>query len=93
LQRVRDEAHRFAVAYHRSLRAKRLLGGPLNGIPGLGNARRAQLLAALGGLAGVRSASKDELGRLLPETVAAAVYSALHPEDPGADQAAAPPGV
>ena len=92
LQRVRDEAHRFAVAYHRSLRSKRLLGGPLTGIPGLGKARRARLLAAMGGLAGVRSASRDELGSLLPEAVAAAVHAALHPEEPGEVQAGASPG-
>ena len=54
LQRVRDEAHRFAVAYHRSLRSKRLFAGPLAGIPGLGAARQSRLLTVFGGLAGVR---------------------------------------
>jgi excinuclease ABC subunit C len=83
LQRVRDEAHRFAVAYHRSLRAKRLLAGPLSGIPGLGPARQARLLEACGGLGGVRAASPEELGRLLPAKIAAALHAALHPEDPG----------
>jgi excinuclease ABC subunit C len=92
LQRVRDEAHRFAVAYHRLLRSKRLLAGPLAGVPGLGAARRARLLDALGGLAGVRSASRAELARLIPAAVAAAVHAALHPEDPGTDQAGAASG-
>lgn len=87
LQRVRDEAHRFAVAYHRSLRSKRLFAGPLVGIPGLGTARQSRLLAVFGGLAGVRSASRSDLGRVVPASVATAVHAALHPEDPAAGQA------
>jgi excinuclease ABC subunit C len=87
LQRVRDEAHRFAVAYHRVLRSKRLLAGPLVGIPGLGPARQKQLLAAFGTLAGVMAASQAELESVLPATLAAAVRAALHPEEPGANQA------
>jgi excinuclease ABC subunit C len=82
LQRVRDEAHRCAVAYHRSLRSKRLFSGPLVGIPGLGAARRSRLLAVFGGLPAVRSASRSDLGRVVPASVAAAVHAALHPEDP-----------
>jgi excinuclease ABC subunit C len=81
LQRVRDEAHRFAVAYHRTLRSRRLLAGPLVGIPGLGAARQSKLLAAFGGLAGVRGASRSDLERWVPATVAAAVHAALHPEE------------
>ncbi|HWR98086.1 MAG TPA: excinuclease ABC subunit UvrC [Candidatus Methanoperedens sp.] len=84
LQRVRDEAHRFAVAYHRSLRSQRLLTGPLSGIPGLGPARRARLLESCGGVAGVRAASRAEIERVLPARVAAAVHAVLHPEEPGA---------
>jgi excinuclease ABC subunit C len=87
LQRVRDEAHRFAVAYHRLLRSKRLLAGPLEGIPGLGAARQQRLLTAFGGLAGVKAAPLPELGRVVPAKVAAAVYAVLHPEDPAAGQA------
>jgi excinuclease ABC subunit C len=92
LQRVRDEAHRFAVAYHRSLRSKRLLAGPLSGIPGLGVARQGRLLDTLGGLAGVRSASRADLERLIPAAVAAAVHAVLHPEEPGGGQGAAAGG-
>jgi excinuclease ABC subunit C len=83
LQRVRDEAHRFAVAYHRTLRARRLLDGPLAGVPGLGPSRRARLLAAFGGLRAVRAAPLAELERILPARVAAAVRAALHPGEPG----------
>ena len=87
LQRVRDEAHRFAVAYHRVLRSKRLLAGPLEGIPGLGKARQKRLLAAFGDLAGVKSAGVSELAGVVPAAVAAAVHAALHPDDPAAGQA------
>ncbi len=92
LQRMRDEAHRFAVAYHRLLRTKRLLAGPLSGIPGLGPSRQARLLAAFGDLAGVRAAELPELERIIPAAVAVAVRAALHPEDPGGGQAVAAPG-
>jgi len=84
LQRVRDAAHRFAVAYHRALRSKRLLKGPLAGIPGLGPARQSRLLDTLGGLAGVKSASRSDLERIVPAAVAATVHAALHPAEPGA---------
>jgi len=84
LQRVRDEAHRFAIAYHRLLRSKRLLSGPLTGIAGLGAARQSRLLSVFGGLAGVRSASRSDLERVIPASVAATVHAVLHPENPGA---------
>jgi len=84
LQRVRDEAHRFAVAYHRLLRSKRLFAGPLVGIPGLGPVRQSRLLTVFGGLAGVRSASRSDIERVVPANVAATVHAALHPEDPEA---------
>jgi excinuclease ABC subunit C len=93
LQRVRDEAHRFAVAYHRLLRSKRLLAGPLAGIPGLGAARQTRLLAEFGSLAGVRSASRSDLERFVPASVAATVHAALHPEDPTPGQAGVDPAV
>jgi excinuclease ABC subunit C len=82
LQRVRDEAHRFAITYHRSLRGKRMTRSALDGIPGLGDARRKKLVAAFGGVNGVKRASLDELKsqRWLPDAVAEAVHSALHPE-------------
>jgi excinuclease ABC subunit C len=81
LQRARDEAHRFAVAYHRSLRTRRLLKGPLEGIPGLGPARRALLLRTFGGAAGVRAAGLAALEAAVGARVAASVRAALHPEE------------
>ncbi len=64
LQRLRDEAHRFAVGYHRLLRDKRMTTSVLDGIPGLGPVRQKRLRAELGGVAGVKRASLDELQAL-----------------------------
>jgi excinuclease ABC subunit C len=61
LQHVRDEAHRFAVAYHRQKREKRAIASPLDEIPGVGPTRKRALLKRFGSLAGVRRASVDEL--------------------------------
>ncbi len=80
LQRLRDEAHRFAVSYHRQLRERRMTTSVLDGIPGLGPARQKRLRAELGGVAGVRRASLDQLQALpwLPDAVARAVWDKLH---------------
>ena len=80
LQRVRDEAHRFAVSYHRRLRGRRMSGSTLEGVPGLGPARRARLLRAFGSVRALREASYEDLESLgwLPERVAAALYEHLH---------------
>jgi excinuclease ABC subunit C len=80
LQRIRDEAHRFAIAYHRQLRGKRMTTSALDGIPGLGEVRRKRLTKELGGLRGVRAASLEELQALpwLPDVVAVAVHDRLH---------------
>ena len=80
LQRLRDEAHRFAISYHRKLRAKRMTVGVLDGITGLGPKRRARLLDLFGGLPSLRKASKEELLAVswLPEDVARTVYDRLH---------------
>ncbi|MGM0414554.1 MAG: helix-hairpin-helix domain-containing protein, partial [Bacillota bacterium] len=61
LQRVRDEAHRFAVNYHRKLRSRRLTHSMLDQIPGVGPSRRKSLLEYFGSLGAIRSASKDKL--------------------------------
>ncbi len=80
LQRVRDEAHRFAIAYHRQLRDKRMTKSVLDDIPGLGPNRKKRLVEAMGGVRAVQNASREELGALsfLPEAVADAVYEKLH---------------
>jgi excinuclease ABC subunit C len=80
LQRVRDEAHRFAISYHRQLRGKRMTRSVLDDVPGLGPVRRQRVLKELGSLRGVSRASLDDLTALawLPDSVAVAVYEQLH---------------
>jgi excinuclease ABC subunit C len=80
LQRVRDEAHRFAVSYHRELRGKRMTRSVLDDIPGLGEVRRKRLVKELGGVTAVKQASLEELQALpwLPDKVAGAVFDKIH---------------
>ncbi len=61
LQRIRDEAHRFAVTFHRLSRAKRDLRSELDEVPGIGPRKRKALLTQFGSLAGVRRATREEL--------------------------------
>ena len=63
LQRIRDEAHRFAVTYHRALRAKRTLQTELTQIPGIGPATAKKLLQAFGSVADVRKALESDLAQ------------------------------
>ncbi|HCV36624.1 MAG TPA: excinuclease ABC subunit C [Acidimicrobiaceae bacterium] len=80
LQRLRDESHRFAVAYHRQLRSKRMTGSVLDGIPGLGPNRKKRLTSALGGVKAVQRASLGELmaQNWLPDAVAEAIFQRTH---------------
>jgi excinuclease ABC subunit C len=80
LQRIRDESHRFAVGYHRTLRDKRMTRSVLDDIPGLGEKRRQRLVKELGGVRAVQRASLEELRALpwLPDTVARAVHDKVH---------------
>ncbi len=64
LQRIRDEAHRFAIRYNRKLRGKRTLRSDLGDIPGIGPARQRELLRRFGSLKGVREATKEEIARI-----------------------------
>jgi excinuclease ABC subunit C len=81
LQQIRDEAHRFALQYHRLRRGKRMTQSALDGIPGVGEARRKKLLKYFGSVKRVRAASLDELYAVpgLTKPVADAVYLSLHP--------------
>ncbi len=80
LQRVRDEAHRFANTFHGQRRSKRMVASSLDGIAGLGEARKKQLVKAMGGVNAVKQASLEELQALsfLPDAVAKAVYDKYH---------------
>jgi excinuclease ABC subunit C len=73
LQRIRDEAHRFAVTFHRQRRAKRDFSSALDEIAGIGARRRRQLLTTFGSVAGVRRAGRDELVRAVGAKAADAV--------------------
>jgi excinuclease ABC subunit C len=75
LQQIRDEAHRFAVTFHRQARRNRDLRSELDGIPGVGPRRRRTLLAAFGSLAGVRRASREDLTAVVGPKVADAVLA------------------
>jgi excinuclease ABC subunit C len=80
LQRIRDEAHRFANTFHRELRAKRMVSSSLDGIPGLGEARAKRLVKVLGGVNAVKRASLADLQELtwLPQAVAEAIHARFH---------------
>ena len=75
LQMIRDEAHRFAVAFHRQSRRSRDLASELDAIPGIGPRRRRALLAAFGSLAAVRRASREQLTPIVGARAADAVLA------------------
>jgi excinuclease ABC subunit C len=75
IQRIRDEAHRFAVTFHRQARSRRDLRSELDGIAGVGPRRRKSLLTAFGSLAGVRRATREELARVVGTKTADAVLA------------------
>ncbi len=81
LQRIRDEAHRFAITFHRQSRTKRDLRSELDGVPGIGLRRRKMLLTTFGSLSGVRRATREELARVVGARTADAViaYFAANP--------------
>ena len=75
LQRIRDEAHRFAVTYHRAARRTRDLRSELDVVPGVGPRRRRALLSAFGSLAGVRRATREDLVAVVGAKTADAVLA------------------
>ncbi|MFD6926170.1 excinuclease ABC subunit UvrC [Streptomyces sp. NPDC059944] len=83
LQRVRDEAHRFAITYQRAKRAKRFRSSPLDDVPGLGESRKQALIKHFGSVKKLRSATIDQIcevpgiGRKTAETIAAALAQAV----------------
>jgi excinuclease ABC subunit C len=80
LQRLRDEAHRFAVTFHRTRRKKTALRSALDDVPGIGAMRRRQLLVAFGSVAGIRRASRDDLEGVVGPKVADAVLRHFAPQ-------------
>jgi len=92
LQQVRDEAHRFAITYHRQLRGKRMTKSVLDDVPGLGPTRRKRLLEHFGTQKALRAAPVESLLELswLPDAVGRAVYERLHAPPPSARRSATP---
>ena len=84
MQRVRDEAHRFAIRFHKELRRKKLIVDPLAGIPGVGPARRKALMAHFKDLGKIRDAAVDEIAAVkgISLELARAIHDHLHPEQP-----------
>lgn len=64
LKKIRDEAHRFAIGYHRKLRQKKLMESPLEKIPGIGKKRRLELLRVFGSIENIKKASVEEIQKL-----------------------------
>jgi excinuclease ABC subunit C len=61
MQRIRDEAHRFAISYHRQVRGKQTVVSQLDGVPGIGPRRRSALLKHFGSIDAIRAATVEEL--------------------------------
>ncbi|AWG99165.1 excinuclease ABC subunit UvrC [Rhodococcus ruber] len=89
LQRVRDEAHRFAITYHRSKRSRRMTASALDGVRGLGQARRNALVAHFGSVARLREASVEEITAVpgIGVATARAVLDALRGDAPDTETA------
>ncbi|TVP78047.1 MAG: hypothetical protein EA352_02655, partial [Gemmatimonadales bacterium] len=96
LQRLRNEAHRFAVGYNRKLRTRRTIRSALGNIPGIGPARQQALLTRFGSVRGIREAGEAEVARVpgFSEVLARRVLSYLEAEGDdrsGGDEAPEPP--
>ena len=86
LQRVRDEAHRFAITFHRSKRDKATLQTELEQIEGVGPKRANQLLTTFGSVRGVQEATEEQLAEHMGWSAAKRIWSHFHSEDGDADQ-------
>lgn len=80
LQHIRDEAHRFAISYHRQQRSKRMRSSALDAVPGLGPARRADLVKHFGSVKKLKQASVKEITEVkgFGPALAESIYAALH---------------
>lgn len=82
LQQIRDEAHRFAITFHRQVRSKRILQTELDLIKGIGKKRAQELLEAFGSVQGVKFATEDQLAEIVGEKVAAQIKDHFGEERP-----------
>jgi len=86
LQRIQDEVHRFAIAFHRNVRAKSMIASQLDAIPGVGEKRRKALLRHFGSLKRIREASIEDFRPLgIGEKLAAQILEALREDEAGRD--------
>ncbi len=87
LQRIRDEAHRFAITYHKKLRSAQQLSSRLDAVPGVGKVRRTKLLNHFGSMKRLRAAPLEEIAAVpgMPRNVAESIYHYLNSE-PGNDE-------
>jgi excinuclease ABC subunit C len=81
IQQVRNEAHRFAITFHRQLRTKQGLKMALDEIPGIGTKRKEQLLNRFGSLENLRQASREQIQELLGSKTGEKLFAVLHPEN------------
>jgi excinuclease ABC subunit C len=82
LQQIRDEAHRFAITYHRTLRAKRILNTELDLIKGIGKKRATELLESFGSVQGVKFATEEQIAEIVGQKLASKIteYFSKEPE-------------
>ncbi|MFC2165891.1 excinuclease ABC subunit UvrC, partial [Acidobacteriota bacterium] len=80
IQRIRDEAHRFAISYHRRRRRKRSFRSPLDNIPGIGPKRKALLLTEFQGIEGIKKATQAQLAQRVGPKAATALKAAFKKE-------------
>ncbi len=94
LQRIRDEAHRFAITYHKKLRSRRTISSVLDQIPGVGPALRTSLLKTLGSAKAVREASVGQLAAVpkVSPRLAERIHDFFHPVSPEKEPSGAEPG-
>jgi excinuclease ABC subunit C len=87
LQHIRDEAHRFAITYHRTLRDRRVRESALDRVPGIGEERKKALLKTFGSVRRILQASEDELASVVPVPVARRIVQVLRGLEPGREGA------
>ncbi len=85
LQQIRDEAHRFAITFHRQLRSKRILQTELDLIKGIGKKRAQELLEAFGSVQGVKFATEEQLAEIVGEKVATKIKEYFGGDQPGGE--------
>ena len=93
LQRIRDEAHRFAITFHRERRTKATLQTELEEIDGIGPKRAAELLTVLGSVRKVSGATLEELAPVVGWSAAKLVHAHFHPDEAITDEIAKDEGV